>query len=96
MCSLADGSVIIQSTSESVSSTPSWFGDVTLMAASPRTYACWQRSVSGDALHGGIETNSSKEEAQDVLGANAATLPALVLALLRASAFSGFFGEREG
>jgi hypothetical protein len=31
--SIADGAVIIQSTSESVPSTPCWFGEVTLMAA---------------------------------------------------------------
>jgi hypothetical protein len=33
MNSIADGSIIIQSTSESVPSTPSWFGEVVLMAA---------------------------------------------------------------
>ena len=33
MNSIADGSVIIQSTAESVPSTPSWFGEVALMAA---------------------------------------------------------------
>ena len=33
MTSIADGSVIIQSTSESVPSTPCWFGEVALMAA---------------------------------------------------------------
>jgi hypothetical protein len=33
MTSIANGSVIIQSTSESVPSTPSWFGEVALMAA---------------------------------------------------------------
>src|SRR6266487_79057 len=33
MNSIANGSVIIQSTSESVPSTPSWFGEVALMAA---------------------------------------------------------------
>ncbi len=32
MNSIADGSIIIQSTSESVPSTPSWFGEVVLMA----------------------------------------------------------------
>lgn len=38
MNSIADGSVIIQSTSESVPSTPSWFGEVALMAAYLRKY----------------------------------------------------------
>jgi hypothetical protein len=33
MTSIADESVIIQSTSESVPSTPCWFGEVALMAA---------------------------------------------------------------
>lgn len=33
MNSIADGSIIIQSTSESVPSTPCWFGEVVLMAA---------------------------------------------------------------
>ncbi len=33
MTSIADGSVIIQSTSESVPSTPCWFGEVAMMAA---------------------------------------------------------------
>ena len=33
MTSIADGSVIIQTSSESVPSTPSWFGEVVLMAA---------------------------------------------------------------
>ncbi|QBD75303.1 hypothetical protein EPA93_04530 [Ktedonosporobacter rubrisoli] len=33
MNSIADGSVIIQSTSESVSSTPYWFGEMALRAA---------------------------------------------------------------
>ena len=33
MTSIANGSVSIQSTSESVPSTPSWFGEVVLMAA---------------------------------------------------------------
>jgi hypothetical protein len=33
MTSIADGSVIIQTSSESVPSTPSWFGEVALMAA---------------------------------------------------------------
>src|SRR5258708_20680458 len=33
MTSITDGSVIIQTSSESVPSTPSWFGEVVLMAA---------------------------------------------------------------
>ena len=33
MTSIADGAVIIQTSAESVPSTPSWFGEVTLMAA---------------------------------------------------------------
>ena len=33
MTSIVDGSVIIQTSAESVPSTPSWFGEVTLMAA---------------------------------------------------------------
>jgi len=33
MTSIVDGSVIIQTSPESVPSTPSWFGEVTLMAA---------------------------------------------------------------
>ena len=33
MTSIADGSVIIQTSSESFPSTPSWFGEVVLMAA---------------------------------------------------------------
>src|SRR3989475_10684047 len=33
MTSIADGSVIIQTSAESVASTPSWFGEVALMAA---------------------------------------------------------------
>ena len=33
MTSIIDGSVIIQTSPESVSSTPTWFGEVTLMAA---------------------------------------------------------------
>ena len=33
MTSIVDGSVIIQTSPESVSSTPSWFGEVTLTAA---------------------------------------------------------------
>ena len=32
MTSIADGSVIIQTSSESVPSTPSWFGEVALLA----------------------------------------------------------------
>ena len=32
MTSIADGAVIIQTSSESVLSTPSWFGEVTLLA----------------------------------------------------------------
>src|SRR2546430_3351857 len=38
MNSIADGSVIIQSTSESVLSTPCWFGEVALMAAYHRKH----------------------------------------------------------
>src|SRR5713101_4286470 len=38
MTSIADGSVIIQSTSEPLPSTPSWFGEVALMAASLRKH----------------------------------------------------------
>ena len=33
MTSIADGAVSIQTSSESAPSTPSWFGEVTLMAA---------------------------------------------------------------
>ncbi len=33
MTSIADGSVLIQTSAESAPSTPSWFGEVTLMAA---------------------------------------------------------------
>jgi hypothetical protein len=33
MTSIADGAVIIQTSSESAPSTPSWFGEVALMAA---------------------------------------------------------------
>ncbi len=33
MTSIADGSVMIQTSAESVPSTPSWFGEVALMAA---------------------------------------------------------------
>jgi hypothetical protein len=33
MTSIADGSVIIQTSSESVPAPPSWFGEVALMAA---------------------------------------------------------------
>jgi hypothetical protein len=38
MTSIADGSVIIQTSAESAPSTPSWFGEVTLMAASLRKH----------------------------------------------------------
>ncbi len=38
MTSIADGSLIIQTSSESVSSPPSWFGEVVLMAAHLRTH----------------------------------------------------------
>jgi len=38
MTSIADGSVIIQTSAEAVPSTPSWFGEVTLMAAYLRTH----------------------------------------------------------
>ncbi len=38
MTSIADGSVIIQTSSESVPSTPSWFGEVVLMAAHLRKH----------------------------------------------------------
>ena len=38
MTSIADGSVIIQTSAETVPSTPSWFGEVTLMAAYLRTH----------------------------------------------------------
>jgi hypothetical protein len=33
MTSIADGAVIIQTSAESAPSTPSWFGEVTLIAA---------------------------------------------------------------
>jgi hypothetical protein len=39
MISIAAGSVIIQTSSESVPSTPSWFGEVTLMAAHLRKHS---------------------------------------------------------
>jgi hypothetical protein len=38
MTSIADGSVIIQTSSESIPSTPSWFGEVVLMAAHLRKH----------------------------------------------------------
>jgi hypothetical protein len=38
MTSIADGAVIIQTSAETMPSTPSWFGEVTLMAAYLRTY----------------------------------------------------------
>jgi hypothetical protein len=38
MTSIADGSVIIQTSSESVASTPSWFGEVVLMTAHLRKH----------------------------------------------------------
>ena len=38
MTSIADGSVIIQTSSESVASTPGWFGEVVLIAAHLRKH----------------------------------------------------------
>src|ERR1700694_2904055 len=38
MTSIADGSVIIQTSSQSVPSTPSWFGEVVLIAAHLRKH----------------------------------------------------------
>src|SRR5713226_10277833 len=38
MTSIADGAVIIQTSSESIPSTPSWFGEVVLMAAHLRKH----------------------------------------------------------
>jgi hypothetical protein len=38
MTSIANGSVIIQTSSESVASTPSWFGEVALVAAHLRKH----------------------------------------------------------
>ena len=38
MTSIADGSVIIQTSAEFVPSTPSWFGEVVLMAAHLRQH----------------------------------------------------------
>jgi len=38
MTSIADGSVIIQTSAEAAPSTPSWFGEVTVMAANLRTH----------------------------------------------------------
>jgi hypothetical protein len=38
MTSIADGSVIIQTSAESVPSTPSWFGEVVLLAAHLRKH----------------------------------------------------------
>jgi hypothetical protein len=40
MTSIADGSVRIQITSESIPSTPSWLGEVVLMAAHRRRARC--------------------------------------------------------
>jgi len=38
MTSIADGAVIIQTSAESAPSTPSWFGEVALMAAHLRKH----------------------------------------------------------
>jgi hypothetical protein len=38
MTSIADGSVVIPTSTESVPSTPSWFGEVVLMAAHLRKH----------------------------------------------------------
>jgi len=47
MTSIADGSVIIQTSSESVPSTPSWFGEVTLMAAHLRKHGVLTKISEG-------------------------------------------------
>ena len=44
MTSIADGSVLIQTAAESAPSTPSWFGEVTLLAASLRQHGVLTRS----------------------------------------------------
>src|SRR5713226_8727281 len=47
MTSIADGSVIIQTSSESVPSTPSWFGEVVLMAAHLRKHGVLTKISEG-------------------------------------------------
>src|SRR5579864_125322 len=47
MTSIADGSVIIQTSSESVPSTPSWFGEVVLMAAHLRKHGVQSKINEG-------------------------------------------------
>src|ERR1700680_1127596 len=47
MTSIADGSVIIQTSSESVPSTPSWFGEVVLMAAHLRKHGVLSKISEG-------------------------------------------------
>src|SRR6266566_3624558 len=47
MTSIADGSVIIQTSSESVPSTPSWFGEVVLLAAHLRKHGVLTKIEEG-------------------------------------------------
>jgi hypothetical protein len=47
MTSIADGSVIIQTSAESVPSTPSWFGEVVLMAAHLRKHGVLTKISEG-------------------------------------------------
>src|SRR5258708_18163223 len=50
MTSIADGAVIIQTSAESVPSTPSWFGEVALMATYRRRAQCSDKDQRGGAL----------------------------------------------
>ena len=47
MTSIADGSVIIQTSAASVPSTPSWFGEVVLMAAHLRKHGVLTKISAG-------------------------------------------------
>src|SRR5260221_9583104 len=47
MTSIADGSVIIQTSAESVASTPSWFGEVALMATHLRKHGVLTKISEG-------------------------------------------------
>jgi hypothetical protein len=55
MTSIADGSVIIQTSAESVPSTPSWFGEVVLLAG-------YLRKHGDPDCKLGVERSSNQEQ----------------------------------
>ena len=50
MTSIADGAVCIQTSSESVPATPSWFGEVVLLTAHLRKHGVFNKIDSAGAL----------------------------------------------